>query len=212
MSPLTPVSAHEGRRARGSPPGPRFSSGPQCGVVEPHTEHTHLSSWWLNPTLNTLTFHHGQQLPHAQTPHRGELAQGGLQEEQRDPSEHQRQEVGDQEGSCHMTRQHTHTTIKAKPCIYLLIFNLYELLGELIRWVAKCRNKYMRGKHLHECVSFTLPRANRLLFFNSRQWSVNVLIRCHTQLLGPKLNIRSDWQNQWTFSPSPPLLARSQLL
>ena len=51
-----------------------------------------------------VTFHHRQEFPHPQTPHRGELTQRRLQQEERDPSKHQGQEVGDEEGPCHMTR------------------------------------------------------------------------------------------------------------
>jgi len=46
-----------------------------------------------------LTFHHGEELPHTQPPHVGELAQGGLQEEQRDATAHEEDDVGHEEGT-----------------------------------------------------------------------------------------------------------------
>lgn len=48
----------------------------------------------------TLTLEHGGQLPHAQAPDGRVLAQGALQQEERDPREDERQEVGDEEGPC----------------------------------------------------------------------------------------------------------------
>lgn len=50
--------------------------------------------------LCTLTLEHGGQLPHPQAPDGRVLAQGALQQEERDPRKDERQEVGDQEGPC----------------------------------------------------------------------------------------------------------------
>lgn len=45
-----------------------------------------------------LTFHHRYEPPDTEAPHRGELSQRRLQEEQRDPGKHQGQKVRDQKG------------------------------------------------------------------------------------------------------------------
>ena len=47
-----------------------------------------------------LTFHHWKQLPNSYPPSRGVLAQRSLQQEQRNPSEHQCGEIGDKECPC----------------------------------------------------------------------------------------------------------------
>lgn len=50
--------------------------------------------------LCRLTLEHRSQLPYPQPPDGGVLAQGALQQEEWDPRKDERQEVGDQEGSC----------------------------------------------------------------------------------------------------------------
>ena len=52
-----------------------------------------------------LTLEHGSQLPHPQAPDGGVLAQGALQQEERDTRKDERQEVGDQEGSCRVKKR-----------------------------------------------------------------------------------------------------------
>lgn len=54
---------------------------------------THLS-------VLRLTFHHRHEPPDPEPPHRGELSQRRLQEEEGDPGKYQGHEVRDQEGPC----------------------------------------------------------------------------------------------------------------
>lgn len=60
-----------------------------------------------------LAFHHGYELPHAEASHRRELTQGRLQEKERDPSEHQRQEVRDEKGPCTQQKPQAPTALKS---------------------------------------------------------------------------------------------------
>jgi hypothetical protein len=57
-----------------------------------------LPSSSFRAPLCTLTLEHGGQLPHTQAPDGRVLAQGTLQQEERDPREDECQEVWDQEG------------------------------------------------------------------------------------------------------------------
>lgn len=47
-----------------------------------------------------LTFKHGADLPDSQAPEGGKLPKGELQEEQRDATKHQHDEVWEHEGTC----------------------------------------------------------------------------------------------------------------
>lgn len=53
--------------------------------------------------VNWLTFEHRADPPDPQASLAGELSEGELQEEQRDPTEHKHYEVGEHEGSCKTT-------------------------------------------------------------------------------------------------------------